>query len=220
MNLSQAERNTTAVLATCEGLVITLEANYRNKTRKKVITRHLEGLQEATDNARNHWGIANAISAADILRVQRHITGWESRVIPSRGHPTLVTSSLLALLDDLSQNLTGRRKELIDKIIAAVTRIHKYYDPRFEYDDTADAALEGVKIWYEELEKVHVSKKEAEDFNKLVTSYGAATIDPGRSRSPVLRIVRKKEKEESNRRILEKIKDQHLTNPMQIAHSG
>lgn len=144
--MSAALENTLATIAIAQSVAINLEAIYRERPRNKTVMGYSARLNAACNAAFECW--PGQIKARAIHRIAARLKRLEAEVgWGAEADISIYTSTALALLEELRAHLAPRRRQAVDRVIAAVNRIHQHFDRRLDKTATYERAERAAKVW-------------------------------------------------------------------------
>lgn len=145
--MSRAFRNTMATIAMSQSIGDILEANYKHRKRNKTIMAHVSKLKGASHEAFKLW--PGEVDLKTLEQIGNRLKRFEDAFFLGRKTDvTIYTSLSLALLEDMLRFIQDRRKVfVIDQLIKAVLRVHKYFDSKLDRHEDYKKADQAVRCW-------------------------------------------------------------------------
>lgn len=136
-------RHTLTVLGLARGLSDSLVAIYLERKQNKTALELLERIRVRCNAAFDMW--PDRLNAKEIKNINKRMSVLEGHILGVGQPPAVLTAMALALLSDLHDNVSGKKRERVRELIRAYNRLNHYFDRRldkFEYYDTAAAAVD------------------------------------------------------------------------------
>jgi hypothetical protein len=144
--MSAALENTLATIAIAQSIAINLAEIYKDRPRNKTVLGYAARLNSACDAAFACW--PGQIKARAIARIAARLERIEEAVGWGQNTDIAVyTSTALGLLEELRRHLPPRRRLAVDRVIAAVNRIHQHFDRRLDKTAAYERADRAAAVW-------------------------------------------------------------------------
>jgi hypothetical protein len=146
--VSRALHNTLGAVAVARGLADILRDVYRSRARCKTAMEMAGCLRGACDQAFRQWAWDPA--AREVERLGRRLVALEA-AISTDGEADMVTyaSTALALCEDVRDRVAAVRRPALDRVIAALWKIQRYFDRRLDKWEAYERAGRAAAAWRE-----------------------------------------------------------------------
>lgn len=139
---SKSMRNTVSVIAMANGIALVM----KNHTQAETPTALASELDTGCRKAFECW--PGSLDKKELSRIYASLARFETKYIPDRGRPELLTSVTLGLIDDVLQVVKDPvKRSALGKVEQALWKIHRYYDRRLDKHDIYDQANVAIDGW-------------------------------------------------------------------------
>ncbi|MFW5957773.1 MAG: hypothetical protein ACOCQ0_01330 [Desulfosalsimonas sp.] len=147
---SRATRRALAVISLARAIADSIEESYKNEKNNKTAMNFVKKIRDRCQKCFALW--PDQLSDTEIKRIHKHMEETENLTENNQAKITMMTSLVLALLDDLRRKTNPDKHHAIDKLISVYRQVHRHYDRRLDkwedYEAAAQTAdkLEGKEI--------------------------------------------------------------------------
>jgi len=144
--MSKALRNVLTSIALVEAMVRSLEAGYRSRSRNKSLLKLTGKAIAASQEALKAW--PGQIDPNGMRKIADRVGMFEKKY--GEIHDFCFYSSMaLGILSDIGKHIKNQhRAGLLDDLIRAIGRIHRYFDRDLKKTDVYDRAAMAVSMWH------------------------------------------------------------------------
>lgn len=144
---SKAMTNTMAALTVSGFLAERVSLLYKDRPRNKTVLEMCSKLNAHVFDARNYWP---KVDASEVYAIAERLVYFELQVCKPQVTIPEWSSVCLGMLDEVLSHLKDkRRREAIERVMAGVNAMHRYFDRRGDRDDDYESAGEVVDKWQE-----------------------------------------------------------------------
>ena len=146
----QNKLKTLMAIGFAEGICDSLYAqNKREPIEQEVLAQALK-IKSAAQKAFYNQPYATRIEGKDLQRIAKKLKEMEEKTFIKGQHDLVASISLnIAMLEEISQKMTGMRRKTVDNIIAELLALQEMYDPEFTEVELYDEAGKAVNVWRE-----------------------------------------------------------------------
>lgn len=144
--MSKSLRNVLTSIALIEAMIKSLEAGYRKRQRNKSVLALTEKAISASQKALQAW--PGQIDPKGMKKIATLVSAFEKRYGETSDF-TFFSATSLAILDDILRNIKdGHRRELLENLLSAINRIHRYFDRNLDKAPVYQQASRAVSFWH------------------------------------------------------------------------